>query len=266
MGKVKILLNVALFSCISLWGCNKTGPDPCDSLTPFEASFSMGVYFEGGAGEWEIDTLIASDTVINKKFITFIADEVYDSYEWHIGEDPRVFTENRVSLLFSLPEDSIRIQLIAKKKPNQTCFPNDNGIDTVVHYLTIIKKEDNPIIGIYKGYLESDPSTAMEVEITYDPDISGYQIYNINEGCSPTDYSDRLGIHHLSTYKVIYFAENLDPGSYAYQNNCADPRGWAVLDESGRLITISYSTGGGDKFNAQPEQRTYHIYHGEKQN
>ncbi len=250
-----------------IFGCRGSEPNPCEGLEPFKASFSMGIHFTGGSGEWEIDTLIVSDTVINRKFITFLAEDGYYTYEWQIGNDPRVFTEQRVSLFFEYPEDSLKIQLIASKKANTACFPQDDGIDTVVQYLTIIEQKDNPVIGRYKGYFESDPDTEEEVEVIYDGE--GYQINNINKGCFPLE-NYQGGIGNLVTYKVIYFGAGIWGGiDYAYPNQCMDPRGWLVLDTQTDSLLVTFSQGARNDqppYEVWPDIRTYDVYHGKKIN
>lgn len=265
-------LVASLVVLVFLTHCKSPEPNPCLNAQPTTAAFNMGIYFKGGSGEWAIDTLIDSDTLLYKKFITFVAeDSLMDSYEWHIGNDPRVFTEQSVTLFFDYTEDSLKVELIAKKQPKTNCFPNDVGIDTLVRYLTIIDQKDNPIIGKYTGYLASDPTTEMEVEVIFDRDLYGYQINNINKGCFPVEnYQSGIDvIEHVSTYKAIYFAENLHPGDYAYPNACMDPRGWAVLDSDNKTITISFSQGAREKeppYAVLPEERTYDVYHGSKTN
>lgn len=79
-----------------------------------------------------------TDTMYASKNVHFCALEPDAEYTWIIGAETiherefyRYFDE-------SLVGQTLTMMLIVNKTPNLICLPNDNGIDTVVRYLTIV--------------------------------------------------------------------------------------------------------------------------------
>ncbi|MEY3386569.1 MAG: hypothetical protein RIR53_1380, partial [Bacteroidota bacterium] len=67
-------------------------PDPCEGAQRVTARFTIYEVLQSG-------TIAPSDTLANGVAL-FAADERYDSYEWQIGSDSRVWTVSRFSLRF----------------------------------------------------------------------------------------------------------------------------------------------------------------------
>jgi hypothetical protein len=79
-----------------------------------------------------------TDTTFGNKNVRFYAEESNAEYTWLIGTEVihtrsfyRYFGNN-------LAGQTLPITLIVKKKPNNICLPNDNGMDTVIRYLTVV--------------------------------------------------------------------------------------------------------------------------------
>ncbi len=253
----KLFLGILFFS---LLGCRDDDFSVCEDKEEVTAKFSIGVKLT--LHREELDTLLVSDTVLTFNRVEFSADETYDSYEWNIGDDPRVFSDRKVTLFFETPESNLEIRLIAKRNPNTGCFPDDDGIDTLVRRLTVIERLENPVFGKYFGYLEDSPNDSFQVSIIYS-DLWGIQMININEGCNPAS-KGFVGPDIDFLYKKLFFGN--DKGSYYYVDGCQDPVGWLFVAPNNNDVIIEYSTGGGDKYNAFPEIRTYHRFIGKRTN
>ena len=217
--------------------CSKVEDDPCLEKQQPVIDFKMGARI---AHFNAVDTLIESDTILAFNKVEFLAPDGFDQYEWKIGRDERVFTDQRFSLIFTQPQEVVVVQLITQSTPDKICFPLDDGRDTLRKYLTIVPKEENPIYGDFHGYLEAAPEDTFTVRIFVDP-VSGEGIHtiNINKGCYPEGIPNiSVGLPLTLAYKKIIFGDDEN----FYIDNCKDPRGWFELDESGQHVVINYTT------------------------
>lgn len=235
---------VAFSIClIQLGGCGgDPEPDQCLNKEVIGGSFSIGESISNYGG---VDTLLLSDTVITDNFAVFRADSNYASYNWKIGDDPRTFTTKAVSLFFRYPVSSLPIRLIATWIPDKKCFPEDDGIDTVYRYLTVIDKELNPIFGSYEGALSSTPTDIYTVEITPDYYSSRFYLTNINKGCEASN----VNVFMRFGYKAVSLSQS--EGDQFYAGSCKSPKGWIFLDKSGTEITATYTVGNGSEFQSE---------------
>jgi hypothetical protein len=138
--KLFSLLIIGIFG--GLVACSEKDPNPCAGTMPFKATFD--ILEEVG------DTLIATDTAVAKKRVFFKAPKGYDSYAWYVDDlkmdnfylqrDPTQFF-----LGFMYPAKDVKITLVAKKRPNLACFPNDDGIDSITKYLQVKTILESPI-------------------------------------------------------------------------------------------------------------------------
>jgi hypothetical protein len=231
-----IVAFVAMTSSL-MWlsGCHDDPkPDHCMDKEEVTAKFTIGEKL------FVLDTAVVSDTTISGNTVIFEASEDYDSYEWKIGQDTRTWTTKKVTLPFIYPETQLDVRLIVKRKPNKTCFPNDNGIDTLIKHLTVMDKKLNPIVGEYEGSNLSNPNDVFKIRIFYYilGDYSSLSLVGINKGCDPE--SNITGSKAFSVispgYKKIYF-----DAAYNYNDLCKNPKGWVTLDKSGKNIKIIYS-------------------------
>ncbi len=176
-----------LFCCFLLIGssllleqckCNKcedpsnpecSNYDPCYGVAKTSADFKI----EERTGSYWVET----DTVARYSSVRFTALQDAESYRWLIGADE--FNEKSFTLS-NFPYNSwIGVTLIVKRTPNKTCYPNDNGIDTVYRRFYVwpegygldstnqylIVKNPYPIFGSYYGSLKSNPNNLFEVTI-----------------------------------------------------------------------------------------------------
>lgn len=130
------------------------------------------------------DTLLVSNVALTSSSVTFKASEKYDSVNWTIGNDERVFKEKQVSLIFENPE-LIKITLIGFI--NSAYHFSGRKIDTVVKQVEIRNARNSFIVGRYKGIRTSNPSDTFTIEIKQVNDLTWYNeyfIYNFPNGCT----------------------------------------------------------------------------------
>lgn len=224
---------------LQLFGCGgDPEPDPCLDKKPVKADFTIGelISFFGGN---KPDTIVLSDTVLTGNFIVFNALDNYESYEWRVGDDPRVFNTKQLKLLFQFPE-TLTVSLTVKGKALKNCFPDDDGMDTQVRKIVVIDRKLNPIFGQYEGAIISNPGDVFKVEVVHDAFFDQINIININKNCYPINESIGLrGFRTIMCYKKLYFYSGF------YYESCKDPQGWLIVDKAIKNVEIRYSTGNG---------------------
>ncbi len=240
---MKTLINLIILSGIFvlIFSCSDepVKPDPCSGKHPVTAEFKM---YE----QLKYDTLYTTDTSLQYNFVHFKAVGDYDKYEWQIGLDDSVFTHKEVKLRFNEAYGPINIRLIVKGKPDTTCFPDDDGIDTVNKTLTVVSWHPglstnhvgSALVGRYKGATIGNPLDTFIVEIKHDTAYDNgeiisrhYYINNMPKGCKgigPYDHSTPRGSITMG-YRALRFA-------------LCNSVGYVFLDEKHEFIEIQYST------------------------
>jgi hypothetical protein len=160
---------IFLITCIlALVACEKeiAPENPCDGQQEVKADFVIEElvherWFEG-------DSIACCNTV------RFRALQKADEYIWILGQD--TFRTQEV-YLSKFPFGWLDAILIVKSKPNKTCFPFDNGMDTVRKNFLVWRFNVSlfpptspqypslPIEGVYYGYNRSNPSRYFYVTI-----------------------------------------------------------------------------------------------------
>jgi hypothetical protein len=225
---------IAIGLCLS--HCKRSEPDPC---LKFKADFDI-VQAIGPATPSNRDSLWVVDTVLANNYVGFRAKGDYESYEWQVGKDPFIRTTKQFALFFEQAEGKIDVRLIARKKRDLLCDPQDDGIDTIRKSVVVLPREAFLMVGEYEGVVEDAPNNKFTISIKKDPfadldNESLYQISNINQGCI-IDVSSPLG--RMSTqagYRAFFFTSR---GSYVGQ--CESPGGFASLGRDNKTITVDF--------------------------
>lgn len=134
------------------------------------------------------------DTAYVKQDITFEGPGApYTSYEWRIGNDPRVFTQQKLSLYFpEATNGTYAVRLIARRPLNTACFPKDDGIDTLTRELTLVPlfTAKPPTYGRFLGSNTDAPRDTFSIRLFQglDPYNAGSPIFydflaNLGRGC-----------------------------------------------------------------------------------
>ncbi len=141
------------------------------------------------------------------------------------------------------PAKDVKITLVAKKKPLTTCFPTDDGIDSITKYLQVRDILESPVKGRYFGYYKSNPKDTATVTIKvafekdrFDNNIYNLTISNINKGCNQHLEDDAFKYPNV-TWKGFYVNAENSYGLY----QCFDPKIIAVLASNHQDININFS-------------------------
>lgn len=178
--RIGIIASVFLAVLLVVFGCKKIEQPflgsnlDCSCAKEVNAEFKMGEKF--GEQFIELDTIAmpinyfdgnpANFGYINTVYVYFSANtDNAISYEWQVGSNSISQTTKDFGLYFTDTIGTIPVRLIVRAKPNLMCFPDDDGIDTIVKYLTIRNVLPDPLKGKYYGYNTNDPSNYFTIEI-----------------------------------------------------------------------------------------------------
>lgn len=256
----KSLYNIILFCAATLFfsSCKKEQPEitnplaGCDCTSEVNANFVMGQMVGGKL--YDLDTVhyylnyelfpnnVVSENLGSACKVNFSANYPNaTSYEWKIGSN--TYTSKDFFLYFQDTIGTIPVKLIVHSNPNSICFPNDDGVDTVVRYLTIKSLKHPPLIGQYWGHNTDSPNNNFLVEIdTFrfgdNYQYIGYGIKNLPNG---------NGFDHLGSYSTIGFegcyeaavGMSQDASVQFYSTATSTPIG--VFDKTTNQLKVTYS-------------------------
>jgi hypothetical protein len=221
------ILAVGLLACL-FSACEEEEPDPCAGIEPKKPGFTIyeNINNYGGA-----DTLIATDTALTYNTVVFEANDDYDTYAWKIGDAPRVFTTKRVALRFDEPYPEIKVELAVGWQPSD-CFPEETGADTTHRSLTILHRDFSPLVGVFRGSLQSDPSRLFNVSIETIESFA-FRLVNLNEGCQPN--------YNRMVAQAGYHALNFHCDDFYVWDGCLSPNGWLFLSADHQEIDVRFT-------------------------
>jgi hypothetical protein len=227
------ILIVFLAGAVMLVGCPgdavvpPTPVDPCAGKVAVTAAFTIADLSGSDHPFW---IKYDCDTVLNSSVLFEAKERNADSYEWTIGSQT-ITTRDVIRGNFPRGEQ-IPIRLIVRKKPDTSCFPSDDGIDTVVRFLytvpivtdpgTLIHRFDSPRGGRFKGVHDDSPNDTLIITIDpyyfTQPDRTVYAILDFpKKGCNCIRIQE-----HTNSYKQDEFF-------YAISSDCMSPGGISYI-------------------------------------
>jgi len=182
--------------------------NPCDCATEVVADFDMLEISGQTGGIFEKTT--PTDTILKNKSVRFLAKDSTAEYTWYIGSE--VLTDREVVRYFdqSLSGQNIPITLVVKKDPNNACFPNDDGYDSIVKILHVSQFpiDNNPIYdygsidGTYR--VKSEHKVDSFDIVFYTTIISGTKKFNIeNYDGNGSNCINQADIGDIVNYRQI---------------------------------------------------------------
>lgn len=162
--------------------CKDEPPDPCKDAKPITADFTINELVSSPDHDWMPDTSFETDTAYWVSMVEFRPKNMnYESYEWHIGSE--VLHDKIIRRSDYPPNRQISVTLIVKSKPNNQCFPKDDGIDTVTKtFFSLGTVANNPKIGKWFGTYngKSMDTGTVEIRYVYDGKRDTYNFFLIN--------------------------------------------------------------------------------------
>jgi hypothetical protein len=187
--------------------------DPCSGVSAPPTDFKMYAILAQFRNTERKDTFRVPEDISNfypNNLGTTEAVEIFfeaaassDSVKWQIGNDARTFTQRSFFLKFLTPVGKVDVRLIQYRHSNKTCFPKDDGVDTLYKSFRIVDgKIEQPIVGRYKGSILGKEQDTFSVTTHYFSQVAGLQghyfIKNLPKGTNAipfgqTDYPPEQG-------------------------------------------------------------------------
>ncbi|MCX6185680.1 MAG: hypothetical protein NTU43_01625 [Bacteroidetes bacterium] len=140
-----------IISILLINACNKDEKkNPCAGYIRPQAGFTIQDDARITYGK-ETGIVLSTDTVYSQSDIMFTSLLDYDTYQWRVVGDPDFVKTTKSFKLIFKANFSIDMQLIGKRKPNTTCDPDDDGIDTIVRSIVVLNSDSSlgQILGKY---------------------------------------------------------------------------------------------------------------------
>ncbi len=209
--------------------------DPCAGKNIVSADFTISQRAASGGPEYHTIVPVINNVQHGYSRIVLHANENYAQYTWVIGMDTIHTRDYEFTISEQYEGQTIPLKLIVQKTPDLTCFPNDNGMDTLVKYVHVISGCDASIYGLWKGVLTTSPLDSMEVLInnSTNPSLPFDCLYRNIYGLNG-DITDSCGMY-ISGGTDIYLK---------FENNfigCSSPKGSLMLTPDLNHIQIDYS-------------------------
>lgn len=153
--------------------------DPCYGKQPVKADFNAYNYYNTGSYSPYTDSVvfyagrfIATESNANYTWIVDNIDTLHNYYMNYGG-----FSSGWQLTLSDTGSHTVK--LIVQKQPNLSCFPSDDGIDSVSKQIFFKLPERAYICDYYKGSLSSSPTDSFEIRIVYNYEWVSTQFYDI---------------------------------------------------------------------------------------
>lgn len=236
--KNRLFIGLLLFAVLITAACCKK--DPCENQTATSAGFKM---YE--AIGWDTKTIeVNSNDTVSPSYITFAANDSSSevkSYEWQVGTDPTKFTKKEFLLDFSgFQNNLIDVRLIVKKNVDNTCFPNDDGVDTLTQRFFISDK--TLAKGRFEGYCKSNPTEKFAIFIGKTPQSADvFTLDNLPNGCTRKALIDaHLFDISLSYNQILFGFPNYKTDGRDNPLRCQIPWGKGKVQRDGVTLILDY--------------------------
>jgi hypothetical protein len=182
--------------------------DPCYGVEKHILDFSISGDEYLGYNPMICDTIFTGSSAT---FRANLSDAI--SYEWKVGTDTRVWTNQSFGLSFPIQDSTylinnpIPVTLIVEYEPNTVCFPNDDGRDTITKYVHFRSQWQADYYGKWQGYLNDDENNpyTIRIEAFKVPSsvlfyrIRVYNLYNEGDSCY-YEFNKAYGFREFISY------------------------------------------------------------------
>jgi hypothetical protein len=159
-----VLSNCGDKDCYSKTNPNCIGYDPCFPDSATNANF---IIYQDASQNYDVWKNYDCPYI----YTSFTCEAVgkANEYEWHL--DGEIITSKKFSKVIppGYPSSEFEVMLVAKKhNVNKTCFPTDDGIDTVKRIIRVLDINQTPplYIGKFRGATEDAPLDSFDFDFT----------------------------------------------------------------------------------------------------
>lgn len=209
MKKIKTYTSAFLITLIFVLACKKEKPelnvsnqDPCGCASEVSADFVIEELLNP---QLPAGLSTVTDHILSPRFASFTALEEDADYTWYIGSE--ILTQKSVTRFFNVQwvGYDIPITLVVRKNPNNTCFPNDDGYDSIVKYMHVYEKcETHLLEGVFRLAEENTTDSIdlilQQVNYPQTSDCESWDITNVNGNGEYCSGQNRI---FLETYREL---------------------------------------------------------------
>jgi hypothetical protein len=200
--------------------------DPCYGKKPVTADFIFGRTTATPEPINGVDYPICEDTIFNsggvnrKGFdygigLKFQAKENGAKYTWKLGSETisgREFDRNFITA----GPGVYQATLIVEKTPDASCFPKDDGKDTITKKFTLMPHYQLPIMGKYKVLFEgSKDSTIIEIQPWEISSSTQFKNYKIVDSAS-VQYTTLINFQNKRDTVTHFLFDGFPTGNHIY--------------------------------------------------
>lgn len=157
--RLLLLLIISLGMAVSLGSCKKekchdpSNPDcdnydPCYGQVPVETEIELSQRV-ALTGIYE-DLYLEADNIFPQTRIKFHCPLNGAKYTWTLGAET-ITTQTFERTFFTAPFGDYTVMLVVEKQPNKQCYPNDDGVDTIIKKFKIVQYCELESMGVFKG-------------------------------------------------------------------------------------------------------------------
>ena len=164
--RLLLFLIISIGILVSLGSCKKekchdpSNPDcdnydPCYGQDPIETEIELSqrVALTGKFQDFYFET----DSIYPQTQIRFHCPLDGAKYTWTLGAET-ITSQTFERTFFTAPFGEYTVKLVAEKQPNKQCYPDDNGIDTIIRKFRIVKPCELECFGVFKGKWDNLPA------------------------------------------------------------------------------------------------------------
>jgi len=213
MKQFTVFLGISFLSCFLLFGCKKEQPILSDGLKDCGCAKEVSAEFlieeESTTFEPRLRYTI-TDSIFGNKNVRFTAMVKDAKYTWYIGSEKLTDKTFRRYFSNALVGQSIPISLVVRKNPNNICFPNDDGYDSLTKRLIVARRiysEDFDSLRFCGTYRVKSPLLKDSITINVENVKSGtnrtinfYNFDGIGTNCINTFHQDKYGCNYRQLF------------------------------------------------------------------
>lgn len=209
--------------------------DPCIGHEEITADFVVAQ--RAAVGGPEVTVWIPTYRIIAYTFsaVKFTANIEGATYKWTLGSETIYEKEFVRSFPLELVGQTIPVTLVVEKTPDFSCFPQDDGIDTLTKNLYIIDECDASILSEFRGAWDHAPLDTFNVKIAFYPD-------QFNTPCLKEFVVNFDQLNDSCEVDQNGFTDNYF-SFYSEAAACSNARGKAYLEDDLEHIRIEYKIG-----------------------
>jgi hypothetical protein len=195
-----ILITGFAFTLQSCKECDDPRNSDCDNYNPcLDAAATSANFTIKEATYLDIidprlaDFLMDTDSCYFSSIYFEAVQQDADSFIWQVGSEvePRYGKQVNVTFPDNLRGSTFNVRLIVKRKPNTQCFPNDDGIDTVMRKFYFVRfNEPLSWEGTYYGSDDDKPDSLYTIVLGHSYNESKEEdilkVFGSPRGCKDT--------------------------------------------------------------------------------